>query len=273
MRLTPRFLAVLVPVALVLAACGDDSDEGTDATEAPADDAVAAPEGLVSEGTLTVCSDTPYEPFEFKDDAGTDTGYDMDLLRAIADTADLEMAVIDLPFDGILGSLAAGDCDVVGSAVSITDERKEQVDFSDPYFDSAQSLLIKAEDGGEITSLEDFDGRPLGVQSGTTGETFANENATGATVTSFEDSDGLFAALEAGEIDGILQDLPVNGYRTTQDDSLVMIEEFPTDEQYGFAVAKDNTAVLDFLNTGLTTLRDDGGFDEIYATYFGEAEA
>ena len=86
MRLTPRFLAVLVPVALVLAACGDDSDEGTDATEAPADDAVAAPEGLVSDGTLTVCSDTPYEPFEFKDDAGTDTGYDMDLLRAIADT-------------------------------------------------------------------------------------------------------------------------------------------------------------------------------------------
>ena len=120
----------------------------------------------MSEGTLTVCSDTPYEPFEFKDDAGTDTGYDMDLLRAIADTADLEMAVIDLPFDGILGSLAAGDCDVVGSAVSITDERKEQVDFSEPYFDSDQSLLIKAEDGGEITSLEDFDGRPLGVQSG-----------------------------------------------------------------------------------------------------------
>ena len=141
MRLTPRFLAVLVPVALVLAACGDDSDEGTDATEAPADDAIAAPEGLVSEGTLTVCSDTPYEPFEFKDDAGTDTGYDMDLLRAIADTADLEMAVIDLPFDGILGSLAAGDCDVVGSAVSITDERKEQVDFSEPYFDSYQSVV------------------------------------------------------------------------------------------------------------------------------------
>ena len=77
-------------------------------------------------------------------------------------------------------------------------------------------------------------------------------------MTSFEDSDGLFAALEAGEIDGILQDLPVNGYRTTQDDSLVMIEEFPTDEQYGFAVAKDNTAVLDFLNAGLDSLRDDG---------------
>ena len=97
---------------------------------------------------------------------GKDTGYDMDLLRAIAASADLDMAVIDLPFDGILGSLAAGDCDVVASAVTITDERAEQVDFTEPYFDSDQSLLIKAEERGDITTLADFDGkaarRPVG---------------------------------------------------------------------------------------------------------------
>ena len=168
------------------------------------------------------------------------------------------MAVIDLPFDGILGSLAAGDCDVVGSAVSITDERKEQVDFSEPYFDSAQSLLIKAEDGGEITSLEDFDGRPLGVQSGTTGETYANENATGATVTSFEDSDGLFAALEAGEIDGILQDLPVNGYRTTQDDSLVVIESSPRTSSTASRWRRTTPRSSTSSTPVSTSLRDDG---------------
>ena len=183
------------------------------------------------------------------------------------------MAVIDLPFDGILGSLAAGDCDVVGSAVSITDERKEQVDFSDPYFDSAQSLLIKAEDGGEITSLEDFDGRPLGVQSGTTGETFANENADRGHRDVVR---GQRRALRGpgGGRDRRHPPGPA-GERVPEHAGrlLVMIEEFPTDEQYGFAVAKDNTAVLDFLNTGLDKLRDDGGFDEIYATYFGEAEA
>ena len=83
------------------------------------------------------------------------------------------------------------------------------------------------------------------MQSGTTGEAYANENAEGATITSFEDSDGLFAALESGTIDAILQDLPVNGYRSTQDPSVEVIETYPTEEQYGFAVEKGNAALLD----------------------------
>ena len=149
--------------------------------------------------------------------------------------------MIDLPFDGILGSLAAGDCDVVASAVTITDERAEQVDFSDPYFDAEQSLLIKA-DNDEIAGIADLAGKTVGVQTGTTGEAYANENAEGATITSFEDSDGLFAALESGTIDAILQDLPVNGYRSTQDPSVEVIETYPTEEQYGFAVEKGNAA-------------------------------
>ena len=88
--------------------------------------------------------------------------------------------MIDLPFDGILGSLAAGDCDVVASAVTITAERAEQVDFTEPYFDAEQSLLIKA-DNEEIAGIADLDGKTVGVQSGTTGEDYANENADGAT--------------------------------------------------------------------------------------------
>ena len=271
MRTTPtRLLAVLLPAALLFAACGDDSEDTTDTT-APSGDAVTAPEGLVSGGTLTVCSDTPYEPFEFKDDAGEDTGYDIDLLREVAASADLDLAVIDLPFDGILGSLEAGDCDVVASAVTITDERAEQVDFTEPYFDADQSLLVKTDQATEIAELADLAGGTIGVQSATTGETYANENATDAEIKSFEDSDGLFAALEAGEIDAILQDLPVNGYRSTQDDSVTVVETYPTEEQYGFAVKKGSTAVLEFLDEGLAALRADGTFDEIFATYFGDA--
>jgi polar amino acid transport system substrate-binding protein len=272
MRHPARCLALLVPVALLVTACGSDDDDPATDTTAAVGEGPTAPEGLVSDGTLTVCSDTPYEPFEFKDDAGEDTGYDMDLLRAIGDTVDLELSVIDLPFDGILGSLEAGDCDVVASAVTITEERARQVDFTDSYFDADQSLLIKADQVGEITTLADLEGATIGVQSGTTGEAYANENATGAEVKSFEDSDGLFAALEAGEIVAILQDLPVNGYRSTQDDSVVVVETYPTDEQYGFAVKRGNASMLDFLNTGLAALRADGTFDEIYATYFGDPE-
>jgi polar amino acid transport system substrate-binding protein len=271
MRLTPtrRLLAVALPAAVMFAACSGDDDDSSDTTDTTAgNDSVAAPADLVADGTLTVCSDTPYEPFEFKDDAGEDTGFDMDLLRAVGDSAGLDLAVIDLPFDGILGSLAAGDCDVVGSAVTITDERAQQVDFTDPYFDAEQSLLVKAD--SDIAAIADLDGKTVGVQTGTTGETYANENATGAEVKSFEDSDGLFAALESGDIDAILQDLPVNGYRSTKDDSVKVVETYSTDEQYGFAVEKGNAEVLDFINNGLQALRDAGTYDELHATYFGE---
>ena len=142
------------------------------------------------------------------------------------------------------------------------------MDFSDPYFDAEQSLLVKTD--GDIASIADLEGQTVGVQSGTTGEAYANENATGAEVRSFEDSDGLFAALESGDIVAILQDLPVNGYRSTQDDTVTVVETYSTDEEYGFAVEKGNTSVLEFVNAGLQALRDDGTYDELYATYFGD---
>lgn len=264
-RTTALASLVLVP-ALLLAGCGDDDDESAASSSGSGDAEIE----LVSDGALTVCSDTPYEPFEFTDDDGTDTGYDMDLLRAIAEDAGLELEVKDLPFDGILGSLAAGDCDVVASAVTITDERAEQVDFSEPYFDADQSLLVKADQAAELSSLSALAGKTIGVQGGTTGETYAQENAEGAEIESFEDSDGLFGAIESGDIDAILQDLPVNAYRTTQDDSLEVVETFTTGEQYGFAVEKGNASVLQLIDDGLAALRDDGRFDEIYSTYFGD---
>jgi ABC-type amino acid transport substrate-binding protein len=262
-----RLAALVAAGALLLGACGDD--DGDD--NATSDGGSSGPD-LVSSGTLTVCSDTPYEPFEFEGEDGEQTGYDIDLLRAIADNNDLDLEVKDLPFDGILGALAAGDCDVVASAVTITDERAEQVDFSDPYFDADQSLLVKKDNEQTYATLDGLAGQTIGVQSGTTGETYANDNKPeGATIQSFEDASGLFGALESNTIQAVLQDFPVNAYRATQDDTVVVTETFPTGEQYGFAVAKDNEGVLTMINDGLADLRDDGTFDEIFATYFGEA--
>ena len=262
---------VLVP-ALLLAGCGSDDKTDTssgDTTTTAADGGgVQAPSNLVSAGTLTVCSDTPYEPFEFKDDSQKDTGYDMDILRAIGDEAGLELSVKDLPFEGILGSLAAGDCDVVGSALTITDERKQQIDFSAPYFDADQSLLVKADKAGELKDLASLKGKTIGVQSSTTGETYAKEHATGATIKAFEDSDGLFTAIESGDIAAILQDLPVNAYRATKDDSVKVVETYKTGEQYGFAVEKGNAEMLKFVDDGLKALKDGGTFDTIYKKYF-----
>lgn len=276
-----RFVRVLLAVAalsLVAAGCGDDEDEpeasASGSTEASDEGGAPADLDLVSGGKLTVCSDIPYEPFEFEGPDGEYTGYDIDLVRAIAEDADLELDVRVTPFDGILGALEAGDCDVVASSVTITDERAEQVDFSEPYFDADQSLLVKKDQAEELATLDDLAGKTIGVQSGTTGETYANENKPeGATIQSFEGADGLFAAIEAGNIDAILQDFPVNAYRATKDDSLTVTETFATGEQYGFAVKKGNESVLSLLDDGLATMREDGRFDEIFATYFGDAES
>jgi len=266
--------------ALLLVAC--DEEEGTDATATAvgatattAATGTAAPEApeldLVSDGALTVCTDSPYEPFEFQDASGEFTGFDMDLLREIGTGLELTLDVKVVPFDGIWLLPAAGECDIVASAMTITDERKASALFSDPYFDADQSLLVRAADEATYATLASLAGKRIAVQTGTTGEAYAAENTpAGATLVSFDEPAAMFLALESNEVDAILQDLPVNGYRQTQDDSMVVTETFATGEQYGFAVDPDNTALIEAVNEQLGELRDSGTYDEIHAKWFGE---
>lgn len=270
-----RFILALSAAALlVVVGCGNDDDgddsSSGDETTTTVEGGIDTPE-TITEGVLSICSDVPYEPFEFEGDTPSGyTGFDIDLLEAVAGQAGMEIAVSDVDFDGILGNLAAGNCDVVASAVTITDERAQEVDFTEPYFDAEQSLLVPTD--SDATSLDDLTDSRIGVQSGTTGEAYANENTPdGAEVVSFDGADALFAALEAGEVDAILQDFPVNAYRATQDDSVQVIEEYPTDEQYGFAVEKGNEQLLTALDDGLAAVRESGDYDTIYASYFGES--
>ena len=254
-----RFMRLLLPLlaaAIVVVACGDDDD--------------AADFSLVADGTLTVCTDAPYEPFEFEGADGTFTGFDMDLLREIAGGLDLELSVAVVPFDGIWLLPAAGECDLVGSAMSITEERQQAVLFSDPYFDADQSLLVRASDSDQFATLASLAGAKIGVQTGTTGEIYAQENAPAdATLVSFDEPASMFLALESGDIDAILQDLPVNGFRQTQDDGMAVTETFPTGEQYGFAVDPENEGLIEAVNEELARLRSNGDYDEIFAKWFG----
>ena len=252
-----RLLLPLIAVAVLVAACGDDDDD-------------AASFSLVSDGTLTVCTDAPYEPFEFEAADGTFTGFDMDLLRTIAGGLDLELGVAVVPCDGIWLLPAAGECDLVGSAMTITEERQQAALFSDPYFDADQSLLVRASDSDQFATLASLAGANIGVQTGTTGEIYAQDNSPpDATLVSFDEPASMFLALESGDIDAILQDLPVNGFRQTQDDSMVVTETFPTDEQYGFAVDLDNADLIEAVNEELARLRSSGDYDEIFEKWFG----
>lgn len=283
MRRSFRALALTAVLALTLAACGgDDADDTTDettdeTTEDTADDGedgdAAADLELVSDGTLTVCSNVPFEPFEFEDpDAPSGySGFDIDLMQAIADANGLELTVINTGFEGLTSGaeMAAGTCDVAASAITITEERAANVDFTEPYYSAIQSLLVPV--GSDIGSIDDLvEGVSVGVQSGTTGAAYAEENVPGAEIVAFEGSGDLFTALEAGQIDAILQDEPVNATRAAEDDGVEVIETYDTGEDYGFAMVQDRgDGLVELLNTTLEDLRADGTYDEIFDSYFG----
>jgi polar amino acid transport system substrate-binding protein len=272
-------LPLLAVAALLLGACGDDeSSEETTTTEADSGstDSAISLEGvtLVEDGQLTVCSDMPYKPFEFEEDGET-KGFDYDVVSAMGDQLGVEVEFVTTPFDSIIPALAAGNCDMIASAMTITDERKEQVNFTEPYFDADQSLLVLKENEETYATLDDLAGKTIGVQVETTGATYAEENKPeGATVKEFQTGDEMFPALISGDIDAALQDLPVNAYRaTTAPDGFVVTETFPTGEQYCFAVAKENTDLLGALDAALAASKEDGTYDAAYTTWFGEPKS
>jgi polar amino acid transport system substrate-binding protein len=243
------------------------------ATETPDDEneEMLAGATLKADGTLTICSDIPYAPFEFPDEETDElTGFDVELVNAMAEEMNLETDFQTTPFDGIIPALIAGNCDVIVSATTITPEREEEVLFSDPYFDADQSLLVTAENEGTYASLDDLAGKNIGVQSGTTGASYAEENKPeGATIREYQGADDLFAAIVAGDIDAILQDFPVNKFRALENpEQFAVTETFPTGEQYGMAVTLENTDLADALNAALGNVRASGTYDEIYATWF-----
>lgn len=266
-RLLP--VAGIAAVGLVLAACsGDDDSTGSSDGGSEFD--------LVSAGSLTVCSEVPYPPFEVEDASAPSgySGFDIDLMQEIADSLDLELVVQNVDFSALQSGtvLVAGQCDLGASAITITEERAANIDFSDPYYDSLQSLLVRADSGFE--TLADLDGAVIGVQNGTTGQNYAEENAPeGATLQQYSGDGELWPALQASQIDAILQDQPVNVVHERDDSTYVIVEEYNTDEQYGFAFAKDQRVELrEAVNDALAELRDSGRYQEIYDSYFSADE-
>ena len=274
-RSTLRAAAVLLLAGFALAACGNKDDAASSSTTAAGGGSSTT---AATGEPLSLCSDIPYEPMEFEATATKTpsgyTGFDIDLAQKIADGAGRKLVVKVTPFDGIIGALNAGQCDAIVSSLTITDERKANVDFTTPYFDSDQSLLVLKDKAEQYKVLADLKDAKIGVQSGTTGEEYVKKNTpSGATVTALPGAADLFAALDSGKIDAIVQDFPINAYRATQKDNVALSEKIPTGEQYGIAVKKGNAEILDIFNKGLAAAKSDGSYEKIYVQYFGEKPA
>jgi polar amino acid transport system substrate-binding protein len=256
--------SVTAAAALLLALSGCATDDTK--TEA------AGGVKIVKEGTLTVCTHLPYKPFQYNQ-GGKVVGFDVDMMDLVAKKLKLEQAIFDTPFEGIESgqSLNTGKCDVAAAGMTITEKRQKVLDFSSPYFDATQAMLVKK--GSPIKSLDDVAGKKIGVQLGTTGADYVRENAPkSASIKEFEDLALLTTAVKTGQIDAGVND---NGvlldYAKTNPDTEVATE-FDTGEQYGFAVAKGkNDELLKTVDDIIASSKKNGEYDKIYQKYFGEA--
>jgi ABC-type amino acid transport substrate-binding protein len=221
---------------------------------------------LISDATLTVACDLPSSPFEFGDPPDYE-GFDIDLINAIAEDRGLEVKIVEVPLDEILDGAWAGRFDLSIASVSITDARKDRVAFSDPYFETQQSLLVKKD--GPIQSIDDVTSDTvIGAEAGTTCETFAKEN-TEAEVHAFE-TPGDVNALVRGEVDAVFQDLLVTTQAVKDYENLAVVQTFPTGERYGI-IFPLGSSLRGPINESLRRLKDDGTLAELYIKWFDQA--
>jgi polar amino acid transport system substrate-binding protein len=258
--IAPAEAASAVLLAVFVAGCGSQANDSANGDLA-----------LVRSGQLTVCTDAPYKPFEYPDESSPTgyTGFDLDIVGAIAQSMDLHMVVRDEDYDALQSgaALAARQCDIVASAMTITPQREEKLDFSDSYYESLQSLLVRS--GSRFDSIDDLAGRKVGVQQGTTGAKFAKTKLPpGAEMVLFPSDGELYAAMESGSLDAVLQDYPVN-LEHAKDGTFAVVEQYDTNESYGFAVRERGSEVLlETVNAELRRLRENGRYDEFYDKHF-----
>jgi len=258
-----RFLTGCVAVAAVMlfSACGDEEEGQPAGGESSVD--------LVNDGALTTCTHLPYEPFQFEQ-SGKIVGFDVDLVDLVAKELGVTQEIVDTPFEGIQSGedLNARKCDIAAAAMTITDERAEKIAFSDPYFDANQALLVQK--GSGIKSLADLKGKTLGVQSGTTGKMYAEENAAGVELKDYEDLALELSSVKSGQIPAAVNDIPVLLDYVKKNPDLEVATQFETGEQYGFGMKKGTSDdLVKVVNEVLATAKSDGTYDSLYEKWFG----
>ena len=221
-------------------------------------------------GKVVVGTNAEYPPFELVDETGEIVGFDIDLFNAIAAAAGIEFEFVNTKWDGIFVALASGEFDAVISAATITEERQQTVNFSAPYFNAGQMLVVRA-DYEEIQSHEDLPGHTVSVQLGTTGDIAVTEIVGDENMRRYEENTLAIQAVANGDVDAAVMDNPVAAeiVRANPELNLKLAGDPFTDEYYGIAVRKDRPEVLAAINTGLAMIYADGTYSDIYEEWFG----
>ena len=221
-------------------------------------------------------TDAAYAPFEFQNDKAEIVGFSVDLLTAVAEKGGFQVKFVNTPWEGIFNALGQGDRDLLISSITITDERKQTMDFSDPYFDAFQLIAVK--ETSKVAKFADLKKLKVGVQTGTTGDEVVAklQGKTSTQIKRFESTPLALKELEAGGVDAVVADNgvvvhyvannPGAKFKTVSDASFAP-------EQYGIAVKKGNAELLAMINKGLAALKSDGSYNAIYKKTFGTEPA
>ncbi|HLY28116.1 MAG TPA: basic amino acid ABC transporter substrate-binding protein [Aggregatilineales bacterium] len=224
-------------------------------------------------GTITVGSDATYPPFEsVNQTTGKIEGFDVDLLTAIGAKEGFTLDMHNALFDTIFTALSYGQYDVVISASTITYDREQTVNFSNPYFDAGQVIVLRKADIGKIKTPDDLAGKTVGVQAGTTGADAAHAIKNTKAVQEYKTAPEAFQALANGDLDAVVNDSVTSISIILNDPKLnEAVAGAPfTQEYYGIAVRKDCTDLLKKINDGLAAVISDGTYADIYGKYIGE---
>ncbi|MBD0268309.1 MAG: basic amino acid ABC transporter substrate-binding protein [Cyanobacteria bacterium Co-bin8] len=255
-----RQAALGLGAALLVVACGGDEQ-----AETPAE--TAGGTAPTAGGVLRVGTEPAFPPFESQGPGGELEGFDIDLMRAIGEQADLEVEFESLPFDGLIPALQSGSVDAAISAMTITEERAQTIAFSRPYFVAGLAIAVQ-EGTADVAGLDDLEGKRIAVQIGTTGASKAAE-ISGAQITTFDSAPLALQELANGNVDAVINDAPVtlDAIASGNLQGLEVVGELLTEEYYGIALPQDSPNV-EVINTALAELIANGTYAEIYQKWF-----
>lgn len=248
-----KILALILAVLMVvsLAACGTTTTTDADATE---------------KAQLVMGTNAAFPPYEFYDEDGqTIIGIDAEIAKAVADKLDMELTIKDMEFDSLLTAVQSGAVDIVFAGLTVTDERKESVDFSITYATGIQVIIVK--DGSDIASVDDLAGKTIGVQAGTTGDIYCTDEFGQDNVKQFSNGALAVAALQNDQVDCVVIDNEPAKSFVAANDGLKILETEYAVEDYAAAISKDNADLTEKVNAAMEELKADGTIDAILAKY------
>ena len=245
-----KFLALLLAVAMMtfaFAGCGKSESI------------------TITEGTLTMGTNATFPPYEYTDENGDIIGIDAEIAAAVAEELGLKLEIKDMEFDSLIPAVQAGSIDIAFAGMTVTDERKESVDFSDTYAKGVQVIIVP--ENSKIASPDDLEGKKIGVQTGTTGDIYCTDDFGQENVKQFNNGALAVTALTQGQVDCVIIDNEPAKNFVKSNKGLKILETSYADEDYAAAVSKENNELLKKVNEAMKTLKDNGKIDEIVSKY------